>query len=198
MILSDISVKRPVFASVLSLLLVAFGLVSFTRLALREYPDIDPPIVTVEVNYPGAPANIVETRITQLVEQRISGVEGIVYIESLSRDGESEVTIEFSINRDIDNAANDIRDRIARLRDNLPEEAEPPEVQKVTSGDDVIIWQNLASDRLSVPELTDYAERYLVDRYSALDGVARVMLLAIEEGLHSCPQEAWSRTSFFL
>jgi len=87
MLLSDISVKRPVFASVISLLLIAFGLVSFDRLPLREYPDIDPPIVTVEVNYPGAPANIVETRITQLIEERIAGVEGIEFIESSSQDG---------------------------------------------------------------------------------------------------------------
>ena len=174
MILSDISVKRPVFASVISLLLIAFGLVSFERLSLREYPDIDPPIVTVEVEYPGAPANIVETRVTELIEERIAGVEGIEYIESESSDGESSVTIEFSINRDVNEAANDVRDRVSGIQDNLPEEAEPPEVQKVDSNDDVIIWQNLSSDRLSVPELTDYAERYLVDQYSALDGVARI------------------------
>ncbi len=174
MVLSDLSVKRPVFASVISLILIAFGLLSFERLPLREYPDIDPPIVTVEVRYPGAPANIVETRITKLIEERIAGIEGIEYIESRSRDGESDVTIEFTVGRDIDSAANDIRDRISGIQDNLPEEAEPPEVQKVDSNDDVIIWQNLASDRMSVPELTDYAERYLVDQYSTLDGVARV------------------------
>ncbi len=174
MILSDISVKRPVFASVISFLLIAFGLVSFDRLPLREYPDIDPPIVTVEVNYPGAPANIVETRITQIIEDRIAGVEGIEFIESSSSDGRSSVTIEFSIDRDIDAAANDVRDRIAGIQDDLPEEADPPEVQKVDSNDDVIVWQNLTSTRMSVPELTDYAQRYLVDQYSALDGVARI------------------------
>jgi len=174
MVLSDLSVKRPVFASVLSLLLIAFGLVSFDRLSLREYPDIDPPVVTVEVSYPGAPANIVETRVTQIVEERISGIEGIEFIESSSEDGESNVTIEFSVSRDIDAAANDVRDRIAGIADNLPEEADPAEVQKVDSSDDVIIWQNLVSDRMTVPELTDYAERFLVDQFSTLDGVARV------------------------
>lgn len=174
MIISDISVKRPVFASVISLLLIAFGLVSFDRLSLREYPDIDPPIVTVEVEYPGAPANIVETRVTQLIEERIAGVEGIEFIQSSSQDGQANVTIEFSINQDVNEAANDVRDRISGIQDNLPEEAEPPEVQKVDSNDDVIIWQNLSSDKLSVSELTDYAERYLVDQYSALDGVARI------------------------
>lgn len=174
MLLSDTSVKRPVFASVISLLLIAFGLVSYDRLSLREYPDIDPPIVTVEVQYPGAPANIVETRITQIVEERIAGIEGIEFIQSSSEDGESSVTIEFSIDRDIDAAANDVRDRISGIADNLPDEAEPAEVQKVDSNDDVIIWQNLAGDNMSVPELTDYAERYLVDQYSTIDGVARV------------------------
>lgn len=174
MIISDISVKRPVFASVISLLLIAFGLVSFDRLSLREYPDIDPPVVTVEVSYPGAPANIVETRITEVIEERIAGVEGIEFIQSSSQDGESNVSIEFSIGRDVDSAANDIRDRIAGVQDNLPEEAEPPEVQKVDSSDDVVIWQNLASSNMTVPELTDYAERYLVDQYSTLDGVARI------------------------
>ncbi len=174
MLISDISVKRPVFASVISLLLIAFGIVSFERLSLREYPNIDPPIVTVEVTYEGAPANIVETRITEVIEERIAGIEGIEYIQSESSDGESNVTIEFAINRDIDAAANDVRDRIAGIQDNLPEEADPPEVQKVDSNDDVIIWQNLTSTTMSVPELTDYAERYLVDQYSTLDGVARV------------------------
>ncbi len=174
MILSDISIKRPVFASVISLLFIAFGLVSFDRLSLREYPDIDPPVVTVEVTYPGAPANIVETRITEMVEKRIAGIEGIDFVESSSNDGESKVTIEFSVNRDIDAAANDVRDRIAGIQDDLPVEADPPEVQKVDSNDDVIIWQNLASTKMSVPELTDYARRYLVDQYSTLGGVARV------------------------
>lgn len=174
MLLSDVSVKRPVFASVISLLLIAFGLVSFDRLSLREYPDIDPPIVTVEVEYPGAPANIVETRVTELIEERIAGVEGIEFVQSSSSDGKSSVTIEFSVNRDVNEAANDVRDRVSGIQDNLPEEAEPPEVQKVDSNDDVIIWQNLSSESMTVPELTDYAERFLVDQYSALDGVARI------------------------
>jgi multidrug efflux pump len=174
MIISDISVKRPVFATVISLLLIAFGLVSFDRLSLREYPDIDAPIVTVEVEYPGAPANIVESRVTEFIEERIAGVEGIDFVQSESRDGQSKVTIQFLISRDINAAANDIRDRISGIQDNLPEEAEPPEVQKVDSNDDVVIWQNLTSDRLSLAELTDYAERFLVDQYSSLNGVARV------------------------
>jgi multidrug efflux pump len=174
MILSDVSVRRPVLATVLSLLLVAFGLVAFDRLPLREYPDIDPPVVSVDTVYPGAAANVVETRITQLIEDRIAGVEGIETIESVSEDGRSTITIEFSIGRDIDGAANDIRDRVSGILDQLPVEAEPPDIQKVDSNEDVIMWLNLVSDRMTVPELTDYARRYLVDRFSVLDGVARV------------------------
>jgi multidrug efflux pump len=174
--LSDVSVRRPVLATVMSLLLVAFGLVAFDRLPLREYPDIDPPVVSVDTVYPGAAANVVETRITQLIEDRIAGVEGIETIESVSEDGRSTITIEFDIGRDIDGAANDIRDRVSGILDQLPVEAEPPDIQKVDSNEDVIMWLNLVSDRMTVPELTDYARRYLEDRFSVLDGVARVRI----------------------
>ena len=174
MILSDVSVKRPVFASVMSLLLIAFGLVAFDRLALREYPDIDSPVVSVETTYRGAAASVVENRITRVIEDRIAGVEGIRFIESASEDGRSVITVEFNIDRDIDGAANDIRDRVSTVLDDLPAEADPPEIQKVDSNEDVIMWLNLVSDRMTVPELSDYARRYLVDRFSVLDGVARV------------------------
>lgn len=174
MLLSDMSVTRPVFASVISLLLIAFGLVAFDRLPLREYPDIDPPIVSIETTYPGAAANVVETRVTEIIEDRIAGIEGIRFVQSSSADGRSTITVEFDVSRDIDAAANDIRDRVAGILDDIPEEADPPEIQKADSNDDVIMWLNLVSDRLSVLELTDYANRYLTDRFSALDGVARV------------------------
>ncbi|MFY9943984.1 MAG: efflux RND transporter permease subunit [Desulfobacterales bacterium] len=176
MLLSDVSVKRPVFASVISLLLVIFGLVAFGRLPLREYPDIDPPVVSIDTRYPGAAANVVETQITQPIEERIAGIEGIAAVSSSSEDGRSVVTVEFTTGRDVDGAANDIRDRVAAILDDLPVEADAPEIQKVDSNDDVIMWLNLTSDRLSVPELTDYAERYLVDYFSVLDGVARVRI----------------------
>ena len=177
MILSEVSVRRPVFAAVVSLLLVAFGLLAFDRLALREYPDIDPPIVGIETIYRGAAASVVETQITQMIEERVSGVEGIEFIESGSEDGRSTITIQFGIDRDVDAAANDIRDRIAAISSDLPDEAELPEVRKVDSDESVIMWINLVSDRMTVPELTDYAERFLIDRFSVLDGVARVLSL---------------------
>jgi len=174
MLLSDISVKRPVLATVLSLLLIAFGLVAFERLPLREYPNIDPPVVSIDTEYPGAAAQVVETRITEIIEDRIAGIEGIAFIESKSEDGRSRVNVEFNPNRNVDAAANDIRDRVSGVVDNLPEEADPPDIQKADSSDDVIMWLNLVSDRMNVLELTDYARRYLQDRFSTLDGVARV------------------------
>lgn len=172
--LSDTSVKRPVLAAVASLLLFAFGLMAFDRMSLREYPNIDAPIVTIDTKYLGASAQVVENRITKIIEDRISGVSGIRYIESTSSDGRSKVKVEFSIERDIDDAANDIRDRVARVADNLPEQASAPEVEKVDGDERVIIWFNLTSDQMTVLQLTDYAERYLTDRFSVLDGVARV------------------------
>lgn len=174
MVLSEVSVKRPVFAAVLILLLVVFGLVSFQRLPLREYPDIDAPVVSIDTNYIGASASVVETRITQIIEDRISGVEGIRTINSSSSDGRSRVTVEFDIKRDIDAAANDIRDRISSALNNLPPEADPPEIQKADSDGDVIMWLNLSSEKLTTPELSDYAERNLTDRFAALTGVSRV------------------------
>ena len=172
--LSDVSVTRPVFAAVISMLLVAFGLVAFDRLPLREYPDIDPPVVSIDTTYPGAAASVVETRITEVIEDRIAGVEGIEFIESSSEDGRSRITVEFGIDRNVNEAANDVRDRVSGILDDLPDEADPPDIQKASADDDVIMWLNLASDRMSVLELTDYAERYLVDRFSTLDGVARI------------------------
>ena len=174
MLISDLSVKRPVFASVVSVLLITFGFVAYYQLPLRQYPDIDPPVVSIETRYPGASANIVETRVTELIEERISGVEGISFIESKSEDGQSTVTVEFKVDRDVDAAANDIRDRVSGVLSDLPVEADPPEIQKVDADQDVIMWLNLVSSQMTVPELTDYARRYLVDRFSVLDGVARV------------------------
>lgn len=176
MFLSDLSVKRPVFASVVNLLLVVFGIVSISFLSLREYPDIDPPIVSINTNYAGASASIVETRITQLLEDRISGIEGIKNISSTSSNGRSSISIEFNLSRDIDAASNDVRERVSRALNNLPDQADPPEVSKSNSDEDVIVWYNLRSDNLSVMELTDYADRFVVDRLSVAEGVARVRL----------------------
>jgi len=173
-ILSDLSVKRPVFATVINLLIITFGIVAFLMLPLREYPDIDPPIVNISTNYPGASAAIVETKITQLLEDRISGVEGVKAINSNSRVGRSSITIEFNLDRDIDAATNDVRDRISRALNNLPEQADPPEVSKANDDENVIVWFVLQSETMSTLALTDYANRYIVDRFAVVDGVARI------------------------
>lgn len=174
MLLSDVSIKRPVFATVMSLLLVVLGIMSFTRLTVRELPAIDPPIVSVNVSYPGASAAVVETRITQLLEGALAGIEGINTIESSSRNGSSSVTIEFNLNRDIEAAANDVRDAISRVAGRIPPEADPPRVAKVESDAEVILWLNMRSSTMDTLALTDFADRYVVDRLSALDGVAQV------------------------
>ncbi len=174
--ISDTSVKRPVMATVFCALLVAFGVISFDRLPLREYPDIEPAVISVGTSYPGASAAVVENKITEVIEDQIAGVEGIKSITSTSQDGRSTLRIEFRLGRDIDNAANDIRDRVSRILDELPEEAEPPEVEKAGDDDTVIYWIHLVEPSMTALELTDYVRRYLEDRFSALDGVSRVRI----------------------
>ncbi|MEM9724981.1 MAG: efflux RND transporter permease subunit [Pseudomonadota bacterium] len=174
MVLSDLSVKRPIVAAVMSIVIVLCGFAAYDQLPLRQFPDIDPPVVSIDTNYPGAAANVVESRVTEPIEARIAGLEGIDTIESASSDGASRITVSFRVGRDVDAAANDVRDRVAGVLDDLPPETDPPEISKVDSNQDVIMWLNLTSDRLTVPELTDYARRYLVDRFSVLDGVSRV------------------------
>lgn len=174
--MSDISVKRPVFAAVLSLLLVLIGAVAFTRLPVRDLPQVEPPIVSVDTNYRGANAQVVENQITQIIEDRISGIEGIESIVSRSRDGRSSITLEFSASRDIDAAANDVRDRVSGVLDNLPEEADPPEISKVDVDSQPILWMNVIHPDWTPMQLTDYANRVLVDRFSSVDGVSRVQI----------------------
>ncbi|MEM6708874.1 MAG: efflux RND transporter permease subunit [Pseudomonadota bacterium] len=170
--LSDTSVKRPVFASVISLLLVAFGTLAYLSLPLREYPDVSPPVVSVKTTYVGASADIIESRVTEIIEDQISGVEGIKSIRSTSRDEQSSINIEFALSRDIDEAANDVRDRVSRVIDRLPDEADTPEVAKEDSDARPVMYISLSSDRMSVMELDDYANRYIVDRFSVIPGVS--------------------------
>ncbi len=174
--LSDTSVRRPVLALVMNLVLVTFGIVAYTRLPLREFPDIEPPIVTVETYYRGASASVVESRITQRLEDRISQVEAIENISSISVDGKSEITVEFTLGRDLDAAANDIREAISPVLATLPPEVDPPNVGKTELSAEVLMYLNLTSESRNTLELTDYAERYLIDRFSRLPGVARVRI----------------------
>lgn len=177
MLLSDVSVKRPVFATVISLLLIAFGLMSFSQLTVREYPDTSPPVVSISTSYPGASAEIVEQQITQLIEEQINGIEGVNIISSSSSDGSSRVSVEFDVGRDIDQAANDIRDKISRVTRRLPEDVDPPIIAKADADSRPIAFFNLTSTEMTFLELNDYAERYLVDQFSVIDGVASVNVM---------------------
>jgi multidrug efflux pump len=172
--LSDVSVKRPVFATVISLMLVAFGTLSFNYLPLREYPDINSPTVSVMTNYIGAASDVIETRITQVIEDQISGIEGIKTIRSSSRDEYSSVNIEFGLDRNIDEAANDVRDRVSRVLGRLPRDVEPPIVAKSDSDARPVMYMNVSSTELDLMELHDYVERYIVDRFSVIPGVSTV------------------------
>src|SRR6186713_2734600 len=176
MIISDLSVRRPVFATVLSLLLFILGLGAITRLSLREFPDIERPVVNIETRYRGASSDVVESRITQIIENEISGIEGVERLNSASRDERSQINVEFTLERDLDSAANDVRERLSRVASRLPVEADPPQITKVDSGTDPIIWLNVASSKRSVLEITDFMERYLVDQFATLEGVASVRM----------------------
>lgn len=176
MILSDISVKRPVFATVLSLLLIAFGILSFIGLPLRELPNIDPPVVSISTTYSGASADVVQSRITEIIEDQVAGIEGIDTITSRSRDGTSDITIEFTLNRDIEAAANDVRDAVARVLDRLPDEVDPPQVTKADADADPILWLNFSAQDMTPMALTEFANKVIVDQLSIVDGVSRVQL----------------------
>ena len=176
MLLSDLSIRRPVLATVTSLLLIVCGIAAFLNLPLRELPDVDPPVVSVSTSYRGAAASVVETRITQIIEDAISGIEGIETIQSSSDNGRSSVTVQFVLGRDLEAATNDVRDAVSRVGANLPPDIDPPQVAKIDADAQPIMWLNFASDRLDPLEVTDYAERYLVDALSTMPGVASVIV----------------------
>ena len=174
--LSDLSVRRPVFAAVVAMLVAVVGLVGFFGLSVREYPDVDPPVVSVETRYIGAAANVVETRITQVLEEQLAGLEGLQTITSRSQDGRSDISIEFAPGRDVDSAANDVRDRVGAAAGSLPTEVEPPVVRKVDADASPIMFFVISNPGWDRIRLSDYVDRNLVDRFSSLDGVARVFI----------------------
>lgn len=176
MILSDVSIKRPVFATVISLLIVVFGISALMKLPVREYPDIDPPEVSVSVDYAGAAPEVIDTQIVQVIEGALAGVEGVRKIESRSRLGSARTSAEFTLDRDVDIAANDVRDAVSRVLNRLPEEADTPVIAKSDADARPIIWVTLTSTTLAPQELTDFAERSLVDRFAVLDGVSEVII----------------------
>ncbi|MEJ0040353.1 MAG: efflux RND transporter permease subunit [Gammaproteobacteria bacterium] len=174
--ISELSIRRPVLAVVISLMLVIIGLISMQRLAVREYPDVDRPVVSITTQYSGASAPVIETKVTQVIEDAVAGVEGILKIDSDSEDERSQVRIEFDIARDMEAAANDVRDRIARVASALPEEADPPQIVKADANADSIMSLGFNVASMSMLDVTDYADRNLIDRLSTVPGVAQVSI----------------------
>ena len=176
MFLTDLSIKRPVVASVMSLVLVIFGLVTFQEIPTDELPDVQPPVVTVQTEYRGASAEIVDTQITQKIEDFIGGTPGLETIDSFSEDESSRITLTFETGLDLNDVTNDVRSSVSRVADNLPDGANQPEIFKQSAGMRTTMWLSFNSDTMSDLELTDYADRYLVDIFSTVSGVGRVRL----------------------
>ena len=172
----EFCIRRPVFATVLSLVLILVGVVSFQRLSVREYPNIDEPTVSVSTTYPGASATIMESQVTQILEGSIAGIEGIDVLESSSRSENSRITVRFRLGIDQDVAASDVRDRVSRVRRRLPDEIDEPTIAKVEADAQPILFLVFRSDKMSPLEITDFVDRYVIDRLKNLSGVADVTI----------------------
>lgn len=171
-----LAVERPILAASLNLLLIALGLAAIFTLPIREYPDIDPPTVSVRTQYIGAPAEVVEREITKIVEDNLSGIEGIRQISSTSRNEASTINIEFRAGTDINAAAADVRDKVSSVRNQLPDDVEEPVIEKANADDQPMMWITLRSAELGPPELTDLADRLIVDAIGVVDGVSRIQI----------------------
>ncbi len=174
--LSNISINRPVLATVMSLAILLFGIIAFFLLPVREYPDVDPPIISVVSLYRGASPSVVETEITNILEEQFATLEGVKTITSSSREEGSVITIEFELSRNVDEAANDVRDRVSRIRGTLPREIDDPVISKVDANAQAIMWLALSSKNHSGLELSDVADRILKEKIQRLAGVGSVIL----------------------
>jgi multidrug efflux pump len=174
--LPEICIRRPVLATVMSLLIVLVGAIAFTRLTVREYPKIDTPVVSVRTVYKGASPQVIESQITVPIEDSISGIEGVRMVKSVSREEVSQITVEFIPERNVDSAANDVRDRVARVREIMPEAANESVVSKIEADAQAVMWLAFNSERHATLELSDYADRYIADRLKTLPGVASVII----------------------
>jgi multidrug efflux pump len=171
---SDICIRRPVFATVLSLVVILLGLVSYTRLTVREYPKIDEPVVTVDTTYRGASAEIIESQVTKPLEDSLAGIEGVEVITSISRAENSQISVRFKLERPPDSAAADVRDRVSRVRNKLPDSVDEPVIAKVEADANPIIWIAFSSDKHSSLEVTDVADRIVKPKLQTLPGAADV------------------------
>ncbi|MFH5833335.1 efflux RND transporter permease subunit [Halalkalibaculum sp. DA3122] len=176
MSLSSLSIRRPVLATVFSIVILLFGIIAFTFLGVREYPAVDPPIITVSTSYIGANAEIIESQITEPLEEQINGIAGIRTLTSVSREGRSTVTVEFDLDVDLETAANDVRARVSRAVGNLPPDAEPPVVTKADADASPILFYNIKSDSRNLLQLTEIAENAFKERVQTIPGVSNVMI----------------------
>jgi len=176
MFLTDLSIKRPVVASVMSIVLVIFGVITFQEIPTDELPDVQPPVVTIQTDYKGASAEIIDTQITQKIEDFVGGTPGLETIDSFSEDESSRITLTFETDLNLNDVTNDVRSSVARVIDNLPEGAEAPEIFKQSSGMRTTMWLSFSSEAMTDLELTDYADRFLTDTFSTVPGVGRVRL----------------------
>src|SRR6185369_4447625 len=176
MLLSRVSIQRPILATMMNLALVLFGVIGLSRLPVRALPDIDPPIVSVTTVYPGANAQVVETEVSERLEEVINNIEGIKTLRSESREGVGSIVIEFDLSRDIDVAAQDVRDRVSRIRGTLPQDIREPIISKQDADAQPILWISLNSDRYTPLELTTLAERQIKPRLQSVAGVSSVII----------------------
>ncbi|MCF8367088.1 MAG: efflux RND transporter permease subunit, partial [Bacteroidales bacterium] len=174
--ISSAFISRPVLTIVVSIVIVLFGMIGFTYLGVREYPSVDPPVVTVTTNYTGANAGVIESQITEPLEESISGIAGIRTMTSTSSDGRSTVTVEFNLGVDMEAAANDVRDKVSRAVRNLPPDADPPIVNKSDADAQTILSITVQSDKRSLIELTDFANNTFKERLQTIDGVSEIRI----------------------
>jgi len=176
MTLSSISIERPVLASVMSIVILLFGIIGYTYLGVREFPSVDPPIVTVTTNYPGANADIIESQITEPLEESVNGIGGIRSLSSVSSDGRSTITVEFNVGMDMEAAANDVRERVSRSVRQLPPDSEPPIVSKADADQTTILALTVQSDRRDLLQLTQIADNIFKERLQTIDGISDIRI----------------------
>ena len=181
MSLSSLSIRRPVLASVMSIVIVLFGVISFFYLGVREYPSVDPPIVTVSTSYVGANAEVMEAQITEPLEESVNGIAGIRTLTSVSREGQSTLTVEFNLEVDLETAANDVRDRVSRAQRNLPADAEPPTVTKADASASPIVFLTINSERRDLLDLTSIADNTFKERLQTIPGVSEIQIWGSQE-----------------
>ena len=174
--LSDISIRRPVLASMLSLMLVLFGVIGYLKLPVREYPDVDPPVISINTVLPGASPQVVETAVTDILEEELSTLPGLRTLTSASAEQSSNITLEFTLDRDVDVAAQDVRDKVSRVRDRLPEDVREPVISKQEADADPFFWMALSGDNYSLLQLSDIADRLVKKRLQSLAGVGSAFI----------------------